>query len=124
MTNPQPTVPAAMIVPATGAPVTAPPASPWYLAAKRAVQLIIPVLPIITTVLLDALSKGTITIDPKWAGFMTTLLICIQVVAKQQKEQGRQNDALQLQAQGIPAGVPLTADHLERVLHTEATLPR
>ena len=114
--------PRVMLVPAVGTPVTAPPASPWYLAAKRAAQLIIPLLPIIATVLLDALSRGTIAVDPKWAGLLTTLLVCIQVIAKQQKEQGRQDAALYLQANGIPAGQPLPADAVERALHTSATL--
>ena len=110
------------IIPVLGAPDTAPPASPGWLAAKRCAQLVLPLLPIVATVLLDAITRGDVKIDPKWAGLVTTLLVCIQVVAKQQTEADRQQAALLLQAHGVPAGQSLPAAAVERALNSPATL--
>lgn len=110
------------IVPLVGAPDTAPPASPAWLAARRCAQLVLPLLPIIATVLLDAITRGDVQIDPKWAGLVTTILVCIQVIFKQQKEADRQQAALLLQAHGVPAGEPLSAAAVGRALNTSATL--
>ena len=115
--------PAAVIVPVVGSPVTAPPASPWYLAARRGLQLVIPLLPIVASVFLDAITRGQIQVDPRWQGVLVTLLVCIQVVAKQTKEQNRQDAALELQSAGIPVGTPLHPAVLHDALYTTSTLP-
>lgn len=110
----------AMIV---ASPPVAPAASPWYLAAKRCAQLILPILPILATVFLDAITRGQITIDPRWAGLVTTILVAIQVVGKQQKEAQRQEAEARLEQRGLPVGQPLHPDVLRDALYTDATLP-
>ncbi|HXI15470.1 MAG TPA: hypothetical protein VNM48_03790 [Chloroflexota bacterium] len=111
-----------MLMPTASTPDTAPPASPWYLAARRLGQLVLPLLPLIIDALIGLYQTGGVTVPNKYAALITTAIVLWQTVSKQQKEQGRQDVANDLKAQGLPMGESFRAGDLRDVLYSDKTI--
>ncbi|HXI15039.1 MAG TPA: hypothetical protein VNM48_01620 [Chloroflexota bacterium] len=111
-----------MLMPTSSTPDTAPPASPWYLAVRRLWALVLPLLPLIIDALIGLYQTGGITAPSKYTALITTAVVLWQTVAKQQKEQGRQNVSNDLRAQGLPMGEPFRAGDLHAVLYSDKTI--
>ena len=119
---PVPIPPSVMLVPVVGAPSTAPPASPWYLGLKRAGILLVPFLPAVINVLINLVQTGQVQVPAAWVPVVTTLIVVVQAIMKQQKEAERQNASDVLRATGIPTGQTFSAATMATVLNTPATL--
>ncbi|HXI15920.1 MAG TPA: hypothetical protein VNM48_06070 [Chloroflexota bacterium] len=111
-----------MLIPTTSTPTTAPPASPWYLAVRRLWALVLPLLPLVIDALIGLYQTGGITSPSKYTALITTAIVLYQTVAKQQKEQGRQDVSNALRAQGLPMGESFRAGDIRDVLYTDKTI--
>lgn len=118
-----PAVPNVLLIPATGAASTAPPASPWWLGVKRFLLQLAPLVPIIIDALIGLVQTGQVQVPSQWAAYVAIAIALYNATAKGLKEQRRQDAAATLAGYGLPVGEPLHPAALSSALYTDTTLP-
>jgi hypothetical protein len=115
--------PKVVLLPASpDAPDTAPPQSPWRLAAKRFGVILLALAPLILQAIYDQYKQGNLPIPHEWAPWIGVGIAIVLSVMKAKKEQERKDAAAELVANGLPVGRALPADTVRKALYTPLTL--